>query len=30
MNYGYNHIITMEDVENTKEILKDFDKFFDE
>lgn len=26
MTYDYNHIITMEDVENAREILKDFDE----
>lgn len=26
ITYDYNHIITMEDVENAREILKDFDE----
>lgn len=29
INYGYNHTITMEDVEHAREILEDFDNFFD-
>lgn len=24
INYGYNHTITMEDVENAREILREF------
>lgn len=30
INYGYNHIVSMEDVENARELLKNFDKYFEE
>lgn len=30
INYGYDHTITMEDVANARELLQNFDKYFEE